>query len=100
MSRLASEIEIDCPCCGATIVYDRNLGRVVSHVAPPSADRPDLADADGILAAARAKREAAFQRSVADEQGRSAALSKRFEEALRQANTEPVTRPARDFDLD
>jgi hypothetical protein len=27
-------------------------------------------------------------------------LSKRFEEALRQANKEPITRPTRDFDLD
>jgi hypothetical protein len=27
-------------------------------------------------------------------------LSKRFEEALRQANQEPITKPTRDFDLD
>lgn len=100
MSRLASEVEIDCPCCGATIVYDINLCRVVSHDALPSAERPDLTDAQDILAAAKAKREAAFQQSVADERGRGEALSKRFEEALRQANTEPVTRPTRDFDLD
>jgi hypothetical protein len=30
----------------------------------------------------------------------SDALSKRFEEALRQAREEPITRPKRDFDLD
>ena len=28
------------------------------------------------------------------------ALSRRFEEALKQASKEPVTRPTRDFDLD
>jgi hypothetical protein len=27
-------------------------------------------------------------------------LSKRFEEALRQAREEPITKPTRDFDLD
>ena len=31
---------------------------------------------------------------------RGDALSKRFEEALKQARQEPVSRPARDFDLD
>ena len=100
MPALASEVEIDCPCCGAALVYDLNLRRVVSHREPPSSDRPVLEDADDILAAARARREAAFQQSVAQERGRSDALSKRFEDALKQANEEPVTRPTRDFDLD
>lgn len=100
MPPLASEVEIDCPCCGATLVYDLNLGRVVSHQEPPSSDRPVLEEAEGILAAAKAKREAAFQQSVAEERGRSDALSKRFEDALKQANAEPITRPSRDFDLD
>ena len=31
---------------------------------------------------------------------RGDALSKRFEEALRQAREEPITRPKRDFDWD
>ncbi len=100
MSPLAAEVEIDCPCCGATLVYDLNLRRVVSHHEPPSPDRPELEDAVDILAAAKAKREAAFQQSVTQERGRSDALSKRFDDALKQANTEPVTRPTRDFDLD
>jgi len=38
--------------------------------------------------------------SVAAEKTRDDALTRRFEEALKQAHTEPVTRPARDFDLD
>ena len=47
-----------------------------------------------------ARREAVFQQSVDSEKTRGDALSKRFEEALRQANDEPITRPSRDFDLD
>ena len=47
-----------------------------------------------------ARREAIFKQSVVDEKGRGDALSKRFEEALKQAHKEPIERPARDFDLD
>lgn len=100
MSQLSSEVEVGCPCCGATLMFDLNLRRVVAHREPPRDDRPELGDAQRILAADAARREALFNRSVADEKGRSDALSKRFEEALKQARTEPVTRPARDFDLD
>jgi hypothetical protein len=32
--------------------------------------------------------------------GETTALSRRFEEALKQASTEPVSKPLRDFDLD
>ena len=48
----------------------------------------------------RPRREALFQQSVSDEQTRGDALSKRFEEALKQAQQEPITRPEREFDLD
>lgn len=61
---------------------------------------PQLDDAQRILADEAARREAIFAQSVADEKVRGDALSKRFEEALKQARKEPVTRPARDFDLD
>ena len=44
--------------------------------------------------------EALFKQSVEAEKGRDDALAKRFEEALREAKREPVTRPLRDFDLD
>ena len=47
-----------------------------------------------------ARREALFQQSVNAERTRGDALSKRFEEALKQASVEPVSKPLRDFDLD
>src|SRR3954447_22921460 len=100
MPKLESEFEIACPCCSATLVVDRNLQRVIRHSEPPSADRPELDDAQRIVAEQAAKREALFQKSVAEERTRGDALSKRFEEALRQARDEPITKPTRDFDLD
>jgi hypothetical protein len=97
---LKSEFETQCPCCSATLVIDVNLRRIVRHVDPVRSDRPELSEAEKILAREAARREALFQDSVAAEQNRGDALSKRFEEALRQANEEPITKPTRDFDLD
>src|SRR3954469_4837606 len=100
MPKLESEFEIACPCCSATLVVDGNLQRVIRHNEPPSADRPELDDAQRILAEQAARREALFQKSVTEERTRGDALAKRFEEALRQARDEPITKPTRDFDLD
>lgn len=100
MTRLHSERELTCPCCGATLVYDTNLHRIVGHKEPERGDRPQLDDAHRILAAEAARRESIFEQSVESEKTRGDALSRRFEEALRKAKDEPITKPQRDFDLD
>jgi len=99
--RIASEFELPCPCCGAVLVVDGNLRRVVRHSEPVREGvRPELSEAARILAEEAARREAVFQQSVEAEKTRGDALSRRFEEALRQAREEPVAKPQRDFDLD
>ena len=65
-----------------------------------AANKPELNDAQRILADEAARRESIFQQSVDAEKNRGDALARRFEEALRQAHKEPVTKPTRDFDLD
>jgi hypothetical protein len=100
MAKLQSELEVTCPCCGAVLVIDPNLGRVVSHEVPPRGDAPELLDAHNILAAEAKRREALFEQSVQAEKTRGDALSKRFEEALKQAGQEPITKPKSAFDLD
>ena len=101
MAKLKSEIEIECPGCGAVLVVDTNLGRVVAHKEKEREDKPDLDAAQRILAEGKARREAAFMQSVEAEKTRGDALSKRFEEALRQAREEPAgPPPKREFDLD
>jgi hypothetical protein len=100
MAKLKSELEVTCPCCGAALVIDVNLGRIISHKEPERADKPELNEAQRILAAEAARREALFEQSVQAEKTRGDALSRRFEEALKQASEEPITRPTRDFDLD
>jgi len=100
MAKLKSELEVTCPCCGATIVIDLNLRRVVSHKEPERGDKPELSEAQRILAEQEARRNALFEESVNAEKTRGDALTKRFEEALKQARQEPVSKPLRDFDLD
>jgi hypothetical protein len=100
MAKLKSELEVACPCCQSVLIIDTNLGRVISHKEPDRGNKPELGDAQRILAAEAARREAIFQQSVDSEKTRGDALSKRFDEALRQAKEEPVTKPMRDFDLD
>jgi len=100
VAKLKSELELTCPCCGASLVVDKNLGRIISHQEPVREDRPDLDYAAQLVDQERQRREAIFQQSVESEKTRGDALSRRFEEALRQARQEPVTKPTRDFDLD
>lgn len=100
MAPLRTEFEVTCPCCHSTLVIDEGLKRVVRHVEPERADKPKLDEAHQILADAKARREALFEQAVESEKTRGDALSKRFEEALKQAKQEPITKPSRDFDLD
>jgi hypothetical protein len=98
--KLQSEFETTCPCCHSTLVVDVNLRRIVRHAEPVRGDKPELSDAHRLVAEEAARRENLFQQSVANERTRGDALSRRFEEALKQANDEPITRPTRDFDLE
>jgi hypothetical protein len=100
MAKLKSEIEVQCPCCQASLVIDTNLRRVVRHHEAERSDKPELTDAARILADEAARREALFEQSFHAEQNRDDALTRRFEEALKQAKQEPITKPMRDFDLD
>lgn len=100
MSLLNTEFEVICPCCQGTLVIDMGLKRVVRHVEPERSDKPKLDEAHAILAQDKARREALFEKSVVSERTRGDALSKRFEDALKQAQDEPITKPTRAFDLD
>jgi hypothetical protein len=100
VAKIATEFDVTCPCCRATLVIDTALKRVVRHAEPERADKPKLDEAHRILAEERARRESLFEQSVQSERTRGDALSKRFEEALKQAREEPVSKPSRDFDLD
>jgi hypothetical protein len=100
MAKLQSEFSVECPCCGAALVVDPHLRRITDHKAPERPDKPNLDHAQRILAEEKARRESLFEQSVQAERSRGDVLSKRFEEALKQAQQEPITKPKRDFDWD
>lgn len=100
MSRLASELTVQCPCCRAELVVDVNLKRVVSHKEARTGPHRDLDNAQRLLAEEAAARERIFEQSFQAEKNRGDDLERRFREALEQANKEPITRPERAFDLD
>ena len=98
--KLKSEFDVVCPCCSSTLVIDGNLRRVIRHEEPARGDAPELSHAERILAEEAARREAVFAQSLESEKTRDDDLSRRFEEAMKQAGREPAARPTRDFDFD
>jgi hypothetical protein len=72
----------------------------VSHGEGERGSKRELSDAQRILADEAARREEIFEQSVDAEKTRGDALSRRFEETLKEAHQEPITKPTRDFDLD
>jgi len=93
--------EVVCPCCGARLKVDGELGKVLSHQAPvrhPKA--PDLEHAKQLLDKEKERREALFKRSEEDEKVKADLLERKFKEALKQTKDQPIIRPTRDIDLD
>jgi predicted amidophosphoribosyltransferase len=99
--RTQRKFEAVCPCCGARLTLDAELGKVIAHQAPTKrAKAPDLAEAASFLEKEKARREALFRESTEEEKVKSQVLERKFEESLEKAKQEPVTRPTRDIDLD
>jgi hypothetical protein len=96
------QFEVICPCCGARLLIDRPLGKILSHESPPKQpDRtPDLEHAGEVLQQAAARREALFRQSTEEEKHKSELLERIFEEALKRRKDDPVTPPIHDIDLD
>jgi len=96
-----STLEVACPCCGARLTVDAELGKVLHHTPPPKhAKAPDIDHAAQLLEKEKARREALFAQSSEDEKHKSELLERKFEEALKQSKDEPAAPPPRDIDLD
>ena len=90
-----------CPCCRAKLRVDPELQAVLSHEPPPEERAViDLTEAVKGLKAEAAQRQARFEESFKAEKSKKTLLDKRFQEALKKAKDEPITKPTRDIDLD
>ena len=96
-----SNLSVECPCCGARLMIDAKLGKVLSHEAPPpKRSALDLDHAAALLKEQAARREAIFNQSSADIKIHSELLERKFEAALEKNKDAPVTKPTRDIDLE
>jgi hypothetical protein len=95
------DIQLECPCCGARLVIDPALRKVIAHEAPPKhTNAPDLDHAAMLLREQAERREAIFRKSSEDEKSKSQLLDRKFSEALKKSKDEPITKPTRDIDLE
>ena len=94
-------LTVECPCCGARLIIDEQLGKVLRHEEPPQKrDSFNLDNVQDLLRDQAKRREDIFQQSSADLKIQSELLDRKFAEALEKSKGEPVTRPTRDIDLD
>lgn len=101
MAKNSSTIDVVCPCCHSTLKIDPELAVVLSHTAQQKAGPDvDLTDSARILAEQARRREDKFRDSWESEKIKDDVLSRKFEEGLKKARSEPVKKPVRDFDLD
>ena len=97
----ARTFEVVCPCCGAHLQVDAELGKVLHHELPAKpAKGHDLEQAARVLQEEAKRREAMFRQSAEDEKHKTELLDRKFEEALKRTKDQPAERPLRDIDLD
>src|SRR5687768_7801348 len=100
-----AQFDVQCPCCHASLKVDPELRAVISHKA---AEKPrhamfeeDLSSSVSRLKGEAARREEIFQKSVVDNKNQQELLSRKFDELLKQAKSDPDSPPPkRDIDFD
>jgi hypothetical protein len=95
-------IEVQCPCCEATLKIDAETQAVISHKEKPKPKTlEDISAGVARLKQEAAERDERFRRSMEEQKSRQQVLSKKFDELFKQAKESPDTGPRRkDIDLD
>jgi hypothetical protein len=96
-----STIQVTCPCCSASLTIDSALSVVLSHKLPA---RPqliaELKNAAQFVRQEANRRDEKYQQIVAAEKNKSKVLEAKFQELLKKAKEEPITKPLKDIDID
>ncbi len=94
-------IQVVCPCCGANLTIDPLLSAVLDHKLPV---RPQmvaqLKDAAKAVQEEASRREEKYQQIAEAEKNKGKVLDRKFQELLKKAKEEPLTKPLKDIDLD
>ena len=96
---MATNFEITCPCCEATLVIDRTSGEVLLHKAKERRAGGSLESMVAGLETQKSEMEKKFEREIASQKDRSRILEEKFREAMERAekSDKPVVNP---MDLD
>ncbi|NIO12250.1 MAG: hypothetical protein GTO40_31225 [Deltaproteobacteria bacterium] len=96
-----STIQVTCPCCEATLTIDTKLAAVLEHKVP-SKPQPvtHLKDATKMLKEEAARRDEKYQQMMEAEKSKGKVLDRKFQDLLKKAKEEPITKPLKDIDLD
>ena len=94
-------LEVVCPCCGARLEVDPELGKILFHEPPPkTAKAPDLNQATLLLKKEAERRETLFKQSAEEEKMKSELLERRFKQAFEKTKDVPTGPPIKEIDLD
>jgi hypothetical protein len=97
----APTIQVTCPCCGATLTVDASLPAVLDHKLPAKTHAvAELKDATKALKAEADRRDEKYQQLLDAEKSKGKVLNRKFQELLKKAKEEPLTKPLKDIDLD
>jgi hypothetical protein len=97
----SSTMQVVCPCCGSTLTIDSLLAAVLEHklpVKPPVVAH--MKDAVQHVKEEAARRDEKYQKIAEAEKNKGKLLDRKFQELLKKAQEEPVTKPLKDIDLD
>ena len=97
----SSNIIVTCPCCDAILTIDPTLPAVLDHKLPA---RPQVVtqmkDVGKHLQQEASRRDEKYQQLAEAEKNKSKVLEAKFQELLKKAKEEPITKPLKDIDLD
>ena len=94
-------LEVVCPCCGARLEVDPELGKVLFHEPPPKTGKaPDLDQATLLLKKQAERRESLFKQSAEEQKMKSELLDRRFKQAFEKSKDVPTGPPIKEIDLD
>ena len=94
-------IQITCPCCDAILTIDPSLPAVLDHKLPVKPQVvAQMKDVGKHLQQEANRRDEKYQQLAEAEKNKSKVLEAKFQELLKKAKEEPITKPIRDIDLD
>ncbi|HYY24633.1 MAG TPA: hypothetical protein VE689_04020 [Candidatus Udaeobacter sp.] len=94
-------IKVTCPCCSATLTVDPSLPAILDHKLPAKPQLiAELKDAARMVREEANRRDEKYQQIAEAEKNKSKVLEAKFQELLKKAKEEPITKPLKDIDLD